>query len=466
MTALAIRRFSRLIETGAAALALFAILSLASLSTSARADEAVPSWHVTQVSGTARLREGSNGWQPIAVGAAVLPGMTIETGADARVVLASNKDIVTVAPSSRLAVPAAKTGRKGANFLQTLGTILFDIEHNPKRHFEVDTPYLAAVVKGTAFSVTVRPDGGAVQVVRGAVQVASLLSPDIALVRPGEIARVPVQHGSRMMITLHGHTSFAPRGKTKAELTEPDPAPSGQKAKDGGQAKNAASGKIRGTQQPEGTSRAAPQAVLHATAGSHVPLSGTGDTLALDHTLSLPTKGDRGDVFVITKALGAQKIDIKEATGGFVTASAPASPPSAVGGTFDGNGSSNSNAGGNGNGNGNGSVNANANAAVATTPVATGSSTVAASPSVGNPGNGGTPAGQAVGNPHVSATVSTPVITTVSVSTPTATVPDTPTVSTPAVSTPAVTLPTGTVPGNGVAVGIANGHGKALGHSK
>ena len=236
MSTLVVKGIGRVLGGAIVALALLALH--VSFAPAARAGEPAGTWQVTAVSGSARLRHGLDPWQGVATGATVAPGTMIETGADARVVLKSAKDIVTLAPNSRVAVPAAKATSGLTDFLQSVGTILFDIEHNPARHFEVDTPYLAAVVKGTAFSVTVRPDGGAVQVTRGAVQVASSRSPDIALVRPGQIARVSSVPGARMTITDGGHTRLAPRtGKSKADLTEPDPEPA---AKEDGQEKRTA----------------------------------------------------------------------------------------------------------------------------------------------------------------------------------------------------------------------------------
>ena len=43
------------------------------------------------------------------------------------------------------------------------GSILLDVEKRNVQHFEVETPYLAAVVKGTQFRVTVGPTGSRVE---------------------------------------------------------------------------------------------------------------------------------------------------------------------------------------------------------------------------------------------------------------------------------------------------------------
>ena len=145
---------------------------LATLAVTAWADEA---WHLTAVEGTARLDQGNGVWIPATVGAVVAPGRAVETGANGRVVMKSDKDEATMSPDSRMEAPKAEEGTR-SNIVQKLGTLLFKIERAPARRFAVDTPYLAAVVKGTTFTVTVRDDSGLVHVTEGAVLVASFAS--------------------------------------------------------------------------------------------------------------------------------------------------------------------------------------------------------------------------------------------------------------------------------------------------
>ena len=57
--------------------------------------------------------------------------------------------------------------------VQWLGAALFEVDHRPDPHFEVDTPYLTAIVKGTAFTVEVTREGSAVAVTQGVVAVGT-----------------------------------------------------------------------------------------------------------------------------------------------------------------------------------------------------------------------------------------------------------------------------------------------------
>ena len=55
--------------------------------------------------------------------------------------------------------------------LEHAGEITFDVDRQQVKHFAVETPYLAAVVKGTNFTIRVDDEGGAVTVSRGLVEV-------------------------------------------------------------------------------------------------------------------------------------------------------------------------------------------------------------------------------------------------------------------------------------------------------
>ena len=51
--------------------------------------------------------------------------------------------------------PGAKKSELSTTIIQQAGSILLEVEKRNVKHFQVETPYLAAVVKGTQFRVTV-----------------------------------------------------------------------------------------------------------------------------------------------------------------------------------------------------------------------------------------------------------------------------------------------------------------------
>jgi hypothetical protein len=292
---------------------LLVLLALFALATPAWANDA---WRVIEASGAARLHQGNGEWSKVVAGTVIAPGGMVETGADGRVVLRSDKDEATMSPSSRMEVP--RPGETQSNIVQKLGTLLFKIERAPSRRFAVDTPYLAAVVKGTTFTVTVRDDSGMVHVTEGAVLVASLGSRESALVTPGQTAHVNAALGRLQIMHRDQPVPAAPNKDRQGSIeTKSDDRP--------------------------------------ATARNEGPNS--------NGTMARSDRRGDGNAMVITNAIGATSIDISSATGGFIGA-VPAGAPGmnsngqgrGNGGnaSLSANGSLGSGANGKGNANGNG----------------------------------------------------------------------------------------------------------------
>jgi ferric-dicitrate binding protein FerR (iron transport regulator) len=112
-------------------------------------------WTVSAASGDAKALYNGAGWSRIKAGTKLYPGTLIETGKDGRVVITRPGDSVAVSANSRMEIPV-RTGNGGfAHIRQLLGTALFKITTRPENPFNVETPYLAAVIKGTTFTVSV-----------------------------------------------------------------------------------------------------------------------------------------------------------------------------------------------------------------------------------------------------------------------------------------------------------------------
>jgi FecR protein len=146
-------------------------------------------WRVQRSSGEVWI--GQVGVQPVALTpAAVLnPGDRVRTGPNGRVLLVRGVETILISPNSTIGMPAES--RDGTTTIfQESGSILLEVEKKAQNHFEVETPYLVAVVKGTQFQVSVDRSGSKVDVISGQVEVADLRSGQVALVLPGQIARV------------------------------------------------------------------------------------------------------------------------------------------------------------------------------------------------------------------------------------------------------------------------------------
>src|SRR6266478_7178517 len=83
------------------------------------------------------------------------PGDTVRTGRSGRVLLKRGEESILISPNSVVGVPAEKKEGLSTTIVQRAGSILLEVEKRNVQHFEVETPYLAAVVKGTQFRVTI-----------------------------------------------------------------------------------------------------------------------------------------------------------------------------------------------------------------------------------------------------------------------------------------------------------------------
>jgi hypothetical protein len=156
-------------------------------------------WSVASVSGSAEIKQPSGAWQPVRQGLHVDVGHKIRTGADGTVVLARQDETVTIGAGSAFEARPAANGMM-TSIYQSIGTLLFKVHKRSNPHFEVRTPYLVAVVKGTTFTVNVDAAGGAVHVTEGLVEVANADGADRVFVRPGKTASVAAARGSKVQI--------------------------------------------------------------------------------------------------------------------------------------------------------------------------------------------------------------------------------------------------------------------------
>lgn len=116
-------------------------------------------------------------------------GATITTGSSGRVLLVRGKETMIVGPNSLITVPG-DTASGFTRIVQRAGTVEFDVEHKNVKHFEVDTPFLAALVKGTHFVVMVGPNAAQVSVSRGRVGVTDSRRGGSVDILPGQTAQV------------------------------------------------------------------------------------------------------------------------------------------------------------------------------------------------------------------------------------------------------------------------------------
>jgi hypothetical protein len=271
--------------------AFVAALILGTTSGASAADDGV--WAVSKSSGEVWL--ATDGAQPVSLSqeGTLKAGDTIRTGRNGRVLLVRGEETILISPNSVVGLPTEKKEGLSTTIIQQAGSILLEVEKRNVKHFEVETPYLAAVVKGTQFSVTVGAGSTKVGVVHGQVEVSDFKTGQIAQVMPGQSATA-FEHG-KPGLSLSGAGTFNPieHGKPRASAIERVPVPkSGLSAP-----RNAANGHAIHALGPidKGTKTAGAQKQSNQAAGVHAPKAG---------------------IVRISSSLGEVKLNVHKATNG------------------------------------------------------------------------------------------------------------------------------------------------------
>jgi hypothetical protein len=162
------------------------------------------SWTVSESQGEVSILK--DGITKVAVkGIKLSAGESIKTGANGRAVITRGKQYVVVSRNSHIKVAPQKTKSLLTQFIQYFGNAMFKVDKRKDQHFAVETPYMAAVVKGTTFNVSVSPEGATVQVTEGAVEVATLDGGATQLLLPGDIGLV--ERNNPFSLDIRGRSS-------------------------------------------------------------------------------------------------------------------------------------------------------------------------------------------------------------------------------------------------------------------
>ena len=140
-------------------------------------------------------------WTRLEAGMPVPAGAWISSGPRGRAVLTHEDDMVAIQPGSRGSVVAKDHAGDKFEIVQQIGEIVVDFEKRPGRNLSVQTPFLAAVVKGTRFTVNVNGQSAQLGVERGLVGVTDPRRGERVDVRPGQsVAVSPASAGSLKVV--------------------------------------------------------------------------------------------------------------------------------------------------------------------------------------------------------------------------------------------------------------------------
>lgn len=146
------------------------IAALAALSLSTQAALA-DDWNVTRLRGEV-MQFVDRAWLPLERNDVVPDDRRIRTSNNGHATLVRGHETLELGPSTQIRIIDEGSGKPYTTVLQSWGTVSIEAEVRNVEHFAVRNQYLAAVVKGTRFTVAAKSSGGGVDVDRGRVSVS------------------------------------------------------------------------------------------------------------------------------------------------------------------------------------------------------------------------------------------------------------------------------------------------------
>jgi hypothetical protein len=162
-----------------------AFIALSLLAGQAIADD----WSVVRLRG-AVLQLVDNQWQPLQRGSIVPDTRVLRTQNNGHATLTRGNETIELAPNTQIQIHDRGGRKPFTTIVQHFGTVTVEAEVRNVQHFAVKNQYLAAVVKGTRFSVTGNRFGGSVDVQRGQVSVEGTANGATTLIVAGQKAKV------------------------------------------------------------------------------------------------------------------------------------------------------------------------------------------------------------------------------------------------------------------------------------
>ncbi|MEQ1618475.1 MAG: FecR family protein [Terricaulis sp.] len=280
------------------------------------------SWRVIAREGVVRVRQPGQDLADAMVNQTLRAGTAVTTGADSRATLQNGAQRIVMTPNSRMTIaPDSNDGM--TRILQDLGSLLFQVDRRDAQHFRVETPLLAAVVKGTTFTVSTGVEQDLVHVSQGLVEVRANDGGAVNDVAAGITARIARGAPSAIAMTAPSDTESVAQGLATPALDY-----------------SAASAGLVDGPETNGRATAAARNALGASP------NGNG------HGANSESNSNGGGSSLFGRSVAAVRNLIASLAGGNGNGNGNA------GGNGNGNagGNGNGNAGGNGNGNGNGNA--------------------------------------------------------------------------------------------------------------
>jgi len=168
-------------------------------------------WVATKLRGRV-LQLVDNEWQPLGRGDIVSDDRVVRTIKGARVTFQRGNETIDLGGDTQIQI-RDKSGRQFTTVQQYFGTVSIEADVRQVEHFSVTTPQLAAVVKGTRFTVVSNEKGAKVSVQRGHVEVEDRDTHQSTLLAVGQSAQT--SNGTPLAVAGKGQlpTVYAANGK-------------------------------------------------------------------------------------------------------------------------------------------------------------------------------------------------------------------------------------------------------------
>ena len=165
---------------------------------------------ITRMSGSVTvLADGSK--VDARVGASLATPLRIETASDGSLHIEQESSALDIGPNSVVVLPQTAPTSKWERIRQEVGRVLYSVKPRKTRSFEVETPYLVSVVKGTTFSVAIDERSATVALLEGSVELSSPEIDQPLLLKPNQSARRAAGERSIAVTTLD--TSTRPQAR-------------------------------------------------------------------------------------------------------------------------------------------------------------------------------------------------------------------------------------------------------------
>lgn len=173
-------------------------------------------WMVDRLRGEVQVQV-AGAWQALQRGDIVSDESRIRSLDGSRVVFTRGAEAIELSGATEIRI-FDQVGQRMTTVMQAYGTVTVEAERLQVQHFSIQTPYLAAIVKGTRFTVHSSDGQSSVDVERGLVQVQDYVHGVATDITPGQSAVVSPD----VMLDVSGIGAHVPLVTLEGELVDPD----------------------------------------------------------------------------------------------------------------------------------------------------------------------------------------------------------------------------------------------------